>query len=372
MTVKSQPWLFSPCFDVAFILGPAILISILVLVFHDHFAALQSVPPWLWLLLVVGVDVSHVYSTLFRTYLDRDELRQRPGLYTLVPLGAWIAGCFLYSVDSTIFWRVLTYLAVFHFVRQQYGFMMIYGRQERGVPEFFKQLDKAAIYLATLYPLVYWHSHAREFNWFVAGDFVKLDVPLFSDIVGATYLAVISAYVFKEAALWKRSKSFNVPRNLLLLGTAISWYIGIVAFNNDVAFSATNILAHGIPYLALIWVYGHNRRARSTDGPSPFIAAWLGALLSSKTVLLYLGALFVIAFIEEGIWDGLVWRDHGAIFKFSDALPLIQSEHTLMWLVPLLTLPQATHYILDAFIWRLKSNNNHWRETLFFHTAKKS
>jgi hypothetical protein len=27
-----------------------------------------------------------------------------------------------------------------------------------------------------------------------------------------------------------------------------------------------------------------------------------------------------------------------------------------MWLVPLLALPQATHYVLDGFIWRRKSN----------------
>jgi len=320
----------------------------------------------------VGVDVSHVYSTLFRTYLDREELRQRQGLYTLVPLGAWMVGCLLYSVDGTLFWRVLAYLAVFHFVRQQYGFMMIYGRQERGVPNYYRRLDKAAIYLATLYPLVYWHSHERAFSWFVEGDFLRVEMPFIANVAGGIYLAVIAAYLVKEAALWRRSKSFNLPRNLLLLGTAVSWFVGIVAFNDDVAFSATNILAHGIPYLALIWVYGRNRRVQNRAGQSPFVAPWVGALFSAKTVPFYVAVLFAIAFVEEGVWDGFVWRDHGALFHFSDALPLIQSEHTLVWLVPLLALPQATHYILDAFIWRLKSSDTHWKETLLFHVTKKT
>ena len=371
MTHKPQPWLFSPAFDFAFILSPAILVSAIVLVFHDRFEALEAVPPWLWLLLVVGVDVSHVYSTLFRTYLDRDEVRQRQGLYTLVPLGAWMVGCLLYSVDGALFWRVLAYLAVFHFVRQQYGFMMIYGREERDAPNYHRRLDKAAIYLATLYPLVYWHTHQRAFNWFVEGDFLKVDMPFIANVVGGAYLAVIAAYLAKEAMLWRRAKTFNLPRNLLLLGTAVSWFVGIVAFNNDVAFSATNILAHGIPYLALIWVFARNRRAQASDGESPFIALWVRALFTWKAAPLYAGVLFVIAFVEEGVWDGFVWRDHGALFHFSDALPLIQSEHTLAWLVPLLALPQATHYILDAFIWRLKSNDTHWKQTLFFHAANK-
>ncbi len=368
MIAKTQPWIFSPRFDVAFILSPAILITAIVVLFHDSFSSLAEVPPWVWLVLIVGVDVSHVYSTLFRTYFDREELKARQALYILTPLLAWVAGCLLYSLGSIVFWRVLAYLAVFHFVRQQYGFMMIYARKERG-PSYYKLIDKAAIYMATIYPLIYWHCHARDFQWFIKGDFISLNLPGLSNAMGLVYAGILIAYIFKEIILWKNSGTLNIPKNLLLFGTAFSWFVGIVAFNNDLAFTATNVIAHGIPYMALIWAYGYNQTLLQNERNTSFISPWIRKFFNWKTVPFYVVALFLVAFLEEGIWDGFVWREHGAVFGFSSILPAIQSQQTLVWLIPLLALPQATHYILDAFIWRLKLSGTNWREILFHQTV---
>jgi len=116
--------------------------------------------------LIVGVDVAHVYSTLYRTYFDPVEFRQRRTLYVMAPLlagwpssrsTAWLHGV----LASPGLPRGVS------LIRQQYGFMMIYRRHERGSPA----LDRAAIYAATLYPLLWWHCHQRHFSWFVEGDF---------------------------------------------------------------------------------------------------------------------------------------------------------------------------------------------------------
>ncbi len=370
MSAKTQPWIFSPRFDIGFILLPAILISTLVVIFHHSLVALKEVPPWLWMLLIVGVDVSHVYSTIFRTYLDREEVKQRQALYTLTPLLAWIIGCFLYSAGSLVFWRALAYLAVFHFVRQQYGFMMLYSRKERDVPSFYRLIDKAVIYLATIYPLIYWHCHARKFDWFIQGDFMTIDLPAVSIYAGVVYLVLLIGYMLKEFKLWSENRTFNIPRNLLLFGTAFSWFIGIVAFDNDLAFTATNVIAHGIPYIALIWVYGYNQTALQGEDRSSYVSPWIRKLFNWKTLPFYIAALFVFAFLEEGFWDGFVWREHGALFGFSGFLPAIKTEPTLVWLVPLLAMPQITHYILDAFIWRLRPSENKWKQILFHQTGK--
>src|SRR3984957_18920347 len=129
-----QPWIAGARADIGFILGPAFVITALVVLLRGQIAALGGIPPWLWLALIVGVDVSHVYGTIFRTYRDREELEKRQALYVLAPLGAWVAGAMLYSFGALAFWRTLAYLAVFHFIRQQYGFMMIYARGERARP----------------------------------------------------------------------------------------------------------------------------------------------------------------------------------------------------------------------------------------------
>lgn len=369
MIARTQPWIFSLRFDTAFILSPAILVTAIIIVFHGGFSSLKDVPPWIWLLLIVGVDVSHVYSTLFRTYLDREEIKARQALYILTPLLSWLVGCFLYSFGSLVFWRVLTYLAVFHFVRQQYGLMMIYARRERGGPGYCRMIDKAAIYMATIYPLVYWHCHARNFDWFVQGDFVSFNLPGLSAAIGILYAGILVAYSVKETLTWKRSGVFNIPKNLLLAGTVFSWFIGIVAFNNDLAFTATNVIAHGIPYMALIWAYGHNQVALQRRQNVSWVFSRIAALFSWKTVPFYIATLFLLAFLEEDIWDGFVWREHGEIFGFSTAFPAIQSQQTLVWLVPLLALPQATHYVLDAFIWRLNLSGTSWKQILFYQTS---
>ncbi len=65
-----------------------------------------------------------------------------------------------------------------------------------------------------------------------------------------------------------------------------------------------------------------------------------------------MGLIAGFAYLEEGLWDGLVWREHGAVFGWFQALPDVSRAAWLAWLVPLLALPQSTHYVLDGFIWR--------------------
>jgi hypothetical protein len=357
----AQSWIFSPKVDLAFIIGPAFFVTAGVIVFQNQLEKLSAVPPWMWLLLIVGVDVTHVYSTLFRTYFDRVEMQQRQALYLLTPLIAWVVGCLLYSLGSMVFWRVLAYLAVFHFVRQQYGLMMIYARTD---DPRYKLIDKMAIYAATLYPLIYWHGTDRSFEWFVQGDFYKFSSAIVVTVSAYLYLVILIAYALKELLIWRRNRAFNWPRNLMLIGTALSWIVGIVILNNDIAFSAVNVISHGVPYLALMWIYSHNQ-VRFQGAASSFQFAWLTRLFSGKWLVIYLLGLFIGAYFEETLWDGLIWHEHETVLYFADKLPQITSEQTLVWLVPLLAMPQITHYVLDAYIWRMQKSHTDWKNILF-------
>jgi hypothetical protein len=62
--------------------------------------------------------------------------------------------------------------------------------------------------------------------------------------------------------------------------------------------------------------------------------------------LLFLTAL---AFGEELLWDRLVWHDRPLLFGESG---IVLAPDLLALVVPLLALPQATHYLLDAFVWK--------------------
>lgn len=347
-----QPWIHSALFDSALTAGPPALAGLLVLIFKNKFSSRTHLGPWSWLILVVGLDVAHVYSSIFRTYFDR-SLESRSSLLT-VPVLCWMVGVVLYAMGSGYFWTGLAYLAVFHFVRQQYGFAMIYSRTEKSLPRFCKELDRVMVYAATLYPLFYWHTHLpRNFNWFTDGDFVPLPFPALGTIAGWIYLVILLLYAGKEIWLILARKHINLPRNLLILGTALSWYVGIVWLNNDLAFTFSNVVAHGVPYIALIWLYGR----KNTSTPlAVFRLTWLPA---------YLGILIALAYFEEGLWDGFVWRDHSQCFPIFSSLPALQNPVILAVLVPLLALPQSTHYIFDAFLWRNSGPESGWKNVLF-------
>jgi hypothetical protein len=339
----TQPWIRSPRYDGWFILAPPFLALAVVLALPPVFRSTAELPLLAWVGVVLLIDVAHVYGTLFQTYFDPASRRQRRRLLWVVPVACYAGGVALHAAGELVFWRALAYLAVFHFVRQQYGFLRLYARREAPAPG--QWLPAALIYAATLYPLLIWHLlPPRNFNWFVEGDFMQRDWPLGRHLATALYLGLLLAYLAREGWLYYRRRTFNLPRNLLLAGTALGWYAGIVLFNGDLAFTLLNVVAHGVPYLALVW----SRRPAGAPGRG----WWAGRY----GLGLFLGVLVLFAFLEEGLWDGLVWREHGAVFSWFQHLPAVAEPALLMWLVPLLALPQSTHYVLDGFIWRRKKD----------------
>ncbi|WP_139923747.1 hypothetical protein [Hymenobacter sp. DG01] len=343
-----QPWIRSAGFDGLWILGPPFLALLIVAGLPATYRASGQMPVLAWVGLVVLIDVAHVYSTLFRTYLDPVRRRRFRHLLWVVPLSYYVAGVVLHQAGSLWFWRVLAYAAVFHFIRQQYGFLRLYSRQETARTDH-RLLDQVVIYAATLYPVLWWHlAPTRNFNWFIYGDFVQLDWPLGRQLLTVLYVGLLGLYLLKEVWRWQTTRQLNLPRNLLVLGTAASWYVGIVLFNGDLAFTLLNVVAHGIPYLALIWTTSQPTPAPSSE-PSGISRRWWQGRYG---VGLFLGLLFGLAYLEEGIWDGLVWREHAPVFGWFQQLPAVTNSIWLSLLVPLLALPQATHYVLDGFIWR--------------------
>jgi hypothetical protein len=335
-----QPWLIDARKESLLILAPALVPVLLVILFQDYFLNSEVSTAW-WVLLVLGIDVSHVYSTLFRLYWDKPTFIQHRRLLIVIPLVAFALGFSLHYYDSFVFWRTLAYVAVFHFVRQQYGFMRLYSRKESR-NQLHRFIDSLSIYNATLYPLLFWHVHATDkLGWFVKGDFIRLRIESWFPLITAAYLTIMVIYILKES--WYLRRGFNIPKNLIIAGTYSSWYVGIVLFQGDLIFTLLNVVAHGIPYMGLIWIYGEKK------GTKDFSFTWKGVIVFSTVLLL-------LAYLEEFFWDGFVWNDHPEIFSTFIQLNVIQSPMILSVVVALLVLPQITHYVLDGFIWRFSKD----------------
>jgi hypothetical protein len=349
----STPWIYSPRFDLAAIIGPSVFVTVAVWVWGRHWVNLGETPWWLWVLLVLGIDVAHVYSSLFRTYFDREELQRRRVLYVATPILCWLIGVGVYAIlGAGAFWAVVTYAAIYHFVRQQYGFMMLYRRGEP-TRDLGYRIDQLAIYLATVYPLVYWHTYARNFRWFDAFELYRLPSQVPEFICRFLYVAVIIAFLVKETYAVVSQNRFNIGKVLLLVATAAAWGTSIILFNGDFTFTLINIISHGIPYMALVWIYQFRRNQKQPENASRLLR-----FFQPKYIPMYILSLVGIAFLEEGIWDWTVWKSNPHIFGSSSlSMPPI----VLVILIPLLTMPQLTHYVLDAFIWRV---NKQGKETV--------
>ncbi|HEV2861648.1 MAG TPA: hypothetical protein VGX48_11620 [Pyrinomonadaceae bacterium] len=334
-------WLFSPRLDLCVFAGSAAVALLLLWVGVRAGVADGDSPDWTWVPAVLLVDVAHVWATGFRVYFDREELRRRPWLYGLAPAIALALGVALYSEGEALFWRSLAYLAVFHFVRQQYGWVALYRARlgERGRLGFW--IDAGAVYMATLYPLAYWHANLpRNFWWFLAGDFAQ--APLWVERAAwPLYCAALGAYAVRSGYAWLVRGEGNPGKDVVVMTTAVCWYAGIVAYNSDYAFTVTNVVIHGIPYMALVWWHARRRAPQAGRVFRAFV---------SRPVF-FLAALWLLAYAEELLWDRGVWHERAWLFGAS-----FDPGQLKVLLVPLLALPQATHYVLDGFIWRRRSN----------------
>ena len=332
-----QPWIHKAKTDSLFILLPSFMVVAIVFLFQNQLHQIEkNYSFYTWLFLIVFIDVAHVYATLFKTYFVTSEFQKRKKLLIGLPILCFLIGVFLFSFGSAVFWSVLAYIAVFHFIRQQYGFMRLYARNES---KKWAWIDNLIIYTATVYPMLYWFLSAqRNFNWFVTNEFLRFENPILITILSWIYGLIVIFYIIRTSYLSLKTNTFNIPKNAIIVGTFMSWYFGIVYFDNDLVFTLLNVVSHGVPYIALVYL-------KEIDNKPTAELNGLHYFKYFKGLIFFLAILIFIAFSEEYLWEILVWNE-----QFSGTTKDFSNWYFLV--VPLLTVPQFTHYLLDGFIWK--------------------
>ncbi len=347
--MNKQPYLYKPWIDIGFICMPAFICLAAILIFPNIFQNTETVNQWWWLLVILGIDVTHVYTTLYKTYANKNNFNKHKTAFTLIPILCFVTAFLVFSFGAQSFWTVIAYTAVFHFIRQQYGFMRLFSRNETS--KKLKLIDTIAIYAATVYPLLYWHCKGPfEFSWFTPTDFFFLKQDRIAYFTSFVYYAIACLWVFKEIYTLLKFRYFNIPKFLIILGTFVSWYFGIVYFENDLTFTLFNVVSHGIPYMALVWI----DQAKETS-KQPFNLSKLQKFLFvKKNPLLFLLIPFTFAFVEEFLWNTVLWHESKVYFAISSIR--ISSEWKSI-IIPLLILPQLTHYVIDGFVWKISKGH---------------
>ncbi len=360
MNTKKNNWIISKGTDLLFLFTPVWILWIVFLSNPSYFEG-SNLSLLGWVIFILGIDVSHVWSSLFRTYLNKEEFLAHKQVLIIAPIIAFVLSLTLLFLSVEWFWRAMAYLAVFHFIKQQYGFLALYkGRAGDRFQSFLS--DKFMIYFVTIYPVLFWHFNAdSSFNWFVQNDFFQMyqwlpksAIGLFFTVGNYVYWAIVGFWLFKQWQAAQKGETISTGKVLWLATTALNWWLGIVYFNSDLVFSVSNVVAHGVPYIALIYYYGKRKTELKTGQPM-VISKRL------KWILALVATVLIIAFIEEYFWDMLIYREHDVFFE--SIYPyrisqLIESPAALIALA-ILALPQQVHYIIDGFIWRMNARNKY-------------
>ena len=355
-------WIMSPGKDLGWLFLPLVACWIILLSLPNE-TIQKDLPVWVWVSFVLVVDVGHVWSTLFRTYFDKQEFRNHRKLLILAPIICFILFFIIAGASQKLFWTILAYVAVFHFVKQQYGFLAIYKsrNQDWRIKKIFK--DKWIIYLSMIYPIAYWHLTGREFSWFISGDFVAIgnwltNVDELLIYCNWAYWILIFSWLVEEIILSQgQGKDISLGKISWLLLTAFNWYFGIVYFNSDLIFTVTNVVAHGVPYFVLITYYN---RQKANIQNERYKATWIPPVI-------LIGTVFLLAFGEEYLWDLLLYRDNPELFSifFPYTESTLSSPILQALALAILTVPQATHYVLDGYIWK-NNQRNPFMKLIFF------
>ncbi len=347
---NAGPWLFGRTTDLT-VFGGSALLSLLLLLVGARLGLLYGeTPDWVWLFCVVCVDVAHVWSTLFRVYFDREALRENPWLYTCVPILGYAVAVLATAFNPALFWRMLAYLAVFHFVRQQVGFVALYGRRGQPQQAWERNLDRATVYAVTLHPIVVWHTRLpQSFAWLMPGDFVA-GLPIeIARTTGALMWTLLALFSVRQCQLFIKG-TWQPGKVLIVVTTFACWYGGIVVLASDFAFTVTNVLIHGVPYMVLTYRYGRAQRQHAS----------ISSLILKRGLPAFALVCIGLAWLEESAWDHFIWHERPTWFGIGPEL----SAAVLLWLVPLLALPQLTHYVLDGLVWRVRSEGSVLRREL--------
>lgn len=351
MKTPESHWLISKKTDLLFIFLPIWAVLIYCFSLPDEVIN-YKLSISLWVVFILGIDVSHVWSTIFRTYLDKEERQQHKKVLTFAPIISFAFVLAVCAVNEFLFWSVLAYYALYHFVKQQYGFFALYKRKAKFEDGNCWVKSKTMLLVGVLYPVLYWHlSGDRVFYWFDGGDFIRLHHTYLLGILKLCSFLYVGLHLFWLGELVIRNIKIPIGLVLWVITSSLVWYLGIVWFNSDVVFSLTNVVAHGVPYMVLVFYYIEKKKSIKQNKP----------LEVSRRLVLQLGMMLLLvllfALTEEYFWDWLVYREKSAFFNSWIGYPFdVYFTGTIrVVFISLLSIPQLTHYILDGYIWKGKT-----------------
>ncbi len=339
-------WVFSPYQDVIAFVLPVMIGALFMSEIFPSYAGISQFPI-LFLVMTLLIDSAHVYSTLWRTYFDKRELTLRRRLYILAPLFAIVVLGIIVSISLPALLTFSAYAALTHFIRQQYGWMMV-ASAKSGTKPLDRRLDKIAIYSVTLYPIIWCHmtyDSKSPTGWFLKHDLALGTLPDLTWLMTPLVSAFLVVYIARQFILTLQNGYLATGKIIIFATTWFAWWAGTLLWSSDRISNEMITFAHGFPYLLLIYRDGKVRHQVSRKS----------FVFNSKVgLVVFMICAFIPAYFEEffrnafyKLWPLSIFPSISTISKIQPEL----SELQLSIILALLFLPALIHFILDAFLW---------------------
>eukprot|EP01062_Namystynia_karyoxenos_P083302 TRINITY_DN9567_c0_g1_i1.p1 TRINITY_DN9567_c0_g1~~TRINITY_DN9567_c0_g1_i1.p1 ORF type:complete len:370 (+),score=115.56 TRINITY_DN9567_c0_g1_i1:74-1183(+) len=344
---KEQRWIFSPEGDFVAHTLP-ILAGVALAPFFWRYVGPDELPLWGYCIVVVFCDVGHVWTTLYRCYMDTAENRRRWVLYNVSPALIFaVTFAVHFWVSEAVCWTVIGYLAIFHFVRQQWGFLCLYRARAHDTSD--ARVDRVVHWIGAAGPILLWHADPyRRFDWFMRDDDFPVRLPEGTKpYTLALWAAALFLYGGWQCALLARGKC-NVGKAVTMAYCWFTWAAGVLCPHKLLAVFFLNMFHAAPSYMVTYYVCRNKWRTEEPPGLAERFIKWS---VAPGNWVWYLLFFVLIASVEEALWEALIWRDY-----FPDLFTFELNKFGRSFFTALLVLPQTAHYFLDAFIWRLDSN----------------
>lgn len=379
-TALRANWILGPREDLIWLIG-SVLAAWAIFAMH-------SVLHWnmilVWFVWVVLLDTPHFWATYSRTYLDREEWRQRRplligslGIFLLGPV-AMIVSYGLLGVGAERFllpwvsFKILVSLwAYWHITRQHYGFMRLYQRKNEDTGRFDLKLDAWVLYGCLLLPfvaLLVRHQDARArlglgavAEW-PAWNGAESLVPTFASLSWEHWIVVVTAagvavlltaLVARQIVKARRGEPLNLPK-LLFFAAVIPLHLGMcyspaLLATGLLTFTVIVTIYHDIQYLAIVWFHGRNRYEAGGVRQRSFGLAEV----VTRNPVLWLGAGILVASVP--VWTLGCLINRVPVCETGPALGQMTFLGDTTWIAFFVMLTsgiQMHHYLLDQFIWK--------------------
>lgn len=276
------------------------------------------------------IDSAHVYTTFVLLFFSKKLVSYFTfrkliliGLFTLFALFL----IFSLTSHSQWTWYFIAAGAIFHFIKQQVGWMKI-ATKERIQGPFQTWIDLLSIYTLTGITVVYRLTLLEQPNWFLNNDLPKLDQNYFQV---ASLIFILSQISFFSTNVYNSFKTKLIPTAKLniWLSTFIGWFFALIILEDMSLTVSLLLLQHGLPYLVLISKKSESQVDR----------------ISKKIFKIYivLAGGFLLGYLNYYII---------ASPKF-EGQDFLKSETTAA-LFAIYFGAQFIHYAYDSFLWKAK------------------